>query len=88
MSVRSLIWDQILVLLEANGLVEREPGDIVCVQFVSDERLRAVVVRLILGIQMDDKENELPQVVLFFDVVHETILGVFIDLKKEVSFLQ
>jgi len=76
----SLIRDQILFLLQADRFVEREPGDIICVELISDERIRAVEVGFVLGVQVNNKEHILPQVVLLLDVMHETILGVLINL--------
>jgi hypothetical protein len=70
---------------ERDGLVEREPGDVVLDELVRHVRLNSRVVRRVLTVQVYHEEHVLPQVVLLFNVVHVAIRRVFVELIKLVS---
>ena len=66
--------------LEADGLVEGEPRDVILDELVRDVGLNACVVGRVLAVHVDDEENVLPQVVLLLYMMHEPVGRVFVKL--------
>ena len=86
MRMCSVIRYEVLFLLKAYSLVEGEPRDVIGVELVGDKGLCTIVIGLVLSIQVDNEENVLPQVVLLLDMVHETVLGVLVNLHDRKKF--
>ena len=68
--------------------MQRHPRYIFLLQLVEDIGLGAVVVRLVLGFEMDNEEDVHPQVVLLADVLGEAVLRVAVELRRERLHLQ
>ena len=69
-------------LLQAERLMQREPRYVILLQLLKDEGLSAVVIDFVLGLQMDDKEHVLPQVVFLLYMMHEPLIRVTVELNE------
>jgi hypothetical protein len=68
-----IFLNDVRVSLEADGLVEGEPRDVILDELVRDVTLNARVVSRVLAVQIDDEEHVLPQVVLLLYMMHKSV---------------
>lgn len=62
--------NHVALFLKADCFVEGEPGDVFRLELVNYKGLRAIVVSLILGVQVNNEEHVLPKVVLLLNMLH------------------